>query len=151
MRITHPFHAFRFFHPRLLRAQTEEFWAAALGSDKTVLGARCLFRGTVDHCLFHPRDVFRFACLQNASALVVAHNHPGGSPRPSPQDVAVTEQLLTVALILQIPLVDHVIVARDSYYSFLENGRLRLRAKELSEQTWVGSTDPVLPNDQEPD
>lgn len=124
MKITTPKEAFRFFKPRL-RSEVEEFWAAALNADKNVTAAACLFRGTVDQCPFHPRDVFRFAVLHNASSLVVAHNHPSGSVRPSCEDVELTGRLMTSARLMQIPVVDHLILGRGSrYYSFLEAGRL---------------------------
>ncbi len=131
MKIYSPVNAFRFFSPRI-SLQVEEFWIATLSTEKTVTASQCLFRGTVDHCLFHPRDVFRFACLHNASSIVVAHSHPSGSVEPSPQDLTITEQLLTVSLLLEIPLVDHLIVGQRRYYSFLEDGRLRLDARSLA-------------------
>lgn len=112
------------FFRRRLRADVEEFWIATLNSDKAVTACACLFRGTVDHCLFHPRDVFRFACLHNASSMIVAHNHPSGNVEPSPEDTAITEQLLTLSLVLEVPLVDHLIISPRRYFSFLESGRL---------------------------
>lgn len=124
MKITSPEKAFQFFKPRL-PGDVEEFWAAALNSQKDVLAAACLFRGTVNQCLFHPRDVFRFAYLHNAASLIVAHNHPSGSIRPSDEDQQLTGQLLQVAVILQVPLDDHLILAGGRYYSFRQNGTLR--------------------------
>jgi DNA repair protein RadC len=123
MKITSPRQAYRFFKP-LLTADIEEFWAAALDAQKFVVARQCLFRGTVDHCLFHPRDVFRFAYVNNASSIVVAHNHPSGSADPSAEDLKVTEQLLQVALVLEMPVVDHLILAKGRYFSFLENGMM---------------------------
>lgn len=124
MKITTPDEAFLFFRTRL-RSDVEEFWVASLDSDKNVTAADCLFRGTVDRCLFHPRDVFRFACVNNAAALVVAHNHPSGNVRPSDSDVEVTARLLDAAHLLELPVVDHLIVTTDKYFSFSENGLLR--------------------------
>ncbi len=124
MKITTPKTAFRFFKTRLC-SEVEEFWAAALNADKKVTAAACLFRGTVDQCPFHPRDVFRFAVLHNASSLVVAHNHPSGSVRPSAEDIALTKRLLTSAELMQIPIVDHLILGKGSrYFSFLEERKL---------------------------
>lgn len=101
---------------------------AALNADKTVVASQCLFRGTVDSCLFHPRDVFRFGCRHNASSLIVAHSHPSGRREPSLEDDIATSQLLAGAEILSIPMIDHLIITGVNYYSFLERGRLnRLR------------------------
>lgn len=129
MKIVSPAQAHQFFKDRLGR-EVEEFWVAALNAEKEVIAAACLFRGTVDHCLFHPRDVFRFAYLHNATSIVVAHNHPTGNVRPSREDLHVTGQLLQVAVILQVPLNDHLIVSGSKYYSFLEHGKLRVDSKD---------------------
>ncbi len=122
-RITTALGAADFFRKRM-SPDVEEVWVAALNSDKRVSAAQCLFRGTADQCLVHPRDVFRFACLHNATGLLVAHNHPSGVALPSTEDEIWTEQLLTAAAIFMIPLLDHVIVTRTGYFSFLESGRL---------------------------
>lgn len=120
-RITDPATAAHFFRRRM-NLEIEEVWAAALSSEKKVIAAQCLFRGTVDFCPAHPRDIFRFACLHNAAALIVAHNHPGGSAKPSPEDLYWTERLLTASEILQIPIVDHLIVTKRRHFSFLVRG-----------------------------
>ncbi len=98
----------------------EEFWALALGPKKTLLQSRMLFRGTVDACLVHPRDVFRFACSENASALLISHNHPSGDLYPSEQDLQITEQLINAGRILEIPILDHIILTVKGYSSFAE-------------------------------
>jgi DNA repair protein RadC len=103
----------------------EEFWALALGPTKALLQSKMIFRGTVDACLVHPRDVFRFACLSNASSLIVAHNHPSGDATPSEQDLIITRQLLRASDIVEIPLLDHLIVAGGSYTSLAREGWCR--------------------------
>jgi DNA repair protein RadC len=123
MKITSPAEAFHFLRKRF-RTEVEEFWALALSSEKDVIRAACLFRGTVDFCMFHPRDVFRFAYLHNAASLIVAHNHPSGSALASAEDKTVTQQLLIAAELLQVPIVDHIILGGKTYYSFLEAGEL---------------------------
>lgn len=122
-RITTAKAAAEFFRKRM-SPDVEEVWVMGLNSDKQVLAAQCLFRGTADQCLVHPRDVFRFACLHNATSLIVAHNHPSGIAEPSREDNQWTEELLTAANIFRIPVLDHVIVTRTTYYSYLERGRL---------------------------
>lgn len=123
MQLTSPALAHRFLRWRL-SIDVEEFWAVALNADKHVIRSACLFRGSVDQCLFHPRDVFRFAFRHNASSVLVAHNHPSGNVAPSAQDEAVTEQLLLAAFILQLPVDDHLIIAGRDYFSFLQAGRM---------------------------
>jgi DNA repair protein RadC len=106
----------------LQSSDVEEFWVLALGPTKTLLGRKMIFRGTVDSCLVHPRDVFRFAYLSNASGVIVAHNHPSNDPRPSEQDLIITHQLLRASKFLEIPVHDHLIITRDRYASFAREG-----------------------------
>lgn len=123
MKIISPAQAHRYLQARIC-TDVEEFWVLALNPQKDLLAAECLFRGTVDVCLFHPRDIFRFAYRHNASTLIVAHNHPSGNLEPSDRDREVTLQLVRAARILQVPVVDHLILAGESYFSFLAAGEL---------------------------
>ena len=126
-RLTHPLLAYAYLVDRI-KDDIEEFWVIALDANKDIIDSQCLFRGTVDQCLFHPRDVFRFACLKNASAILVAHNHPSGNTQPSPHDIQITEQLVMVSRLMQIAIIDHLIIGADSYYSFMEAGQLEIKA-----------------------
>jgi DNA repair protein RadC len=113
-------------HLALLRV--EEFWALALGPRKNLIASKMLFRGTVDRCPIHPRDVFRFACIENASSLLVAHNHPSDDPQPSREDIEITERLAVAGELLEIPVIDHLIVAKTGYASIAGmRGRDRVR------------------------
>lgn len=110
-------HAYRCLR-HLANLDVEEFWILALGPRKTLLRSKMLFRGTVDRCPVHPRDVFRFACLENASSVLVAHNHPGDDVRPSEEDLAVTERLIQAGDLLEIPVLDHLIISKAGYSNF---------------------------------
>lgn len=92
-----------------------------LSSSCQVLKARMLFRGTVDSCFVHPRDIFRFAVKWNASSIIVAHNHPSGDPKPSSLDIKLSGNLLSAGQILKIPILDHVIVTKWSHFSFADS------------------------------
>lgn len=118
------FDAFQF----LRKKSVEEFWVLGLRPDKSVIRRRCLFRGTVDACMVHARDIFRFGCRTNASHLILVHNHPGVSPYPSPQDIAHTKRLIEVGNLIEIPILDHMIVSQDSYFSFLDFGWIDFQA-----------------------
>jgi DNA repair protein RadC len=106
----------------LISQDVEEFWALALGPTKALLASRMIFRGTVDQCLVHPRDIFRFACHENASCLLVAHNHPSGDLLPSVEDLRFTRQLIRAAKLLEIPLIDHLILTRQGFLSLKRQG-----------------------------
>ena len=101
---------FQFLKPYFLKKEVEEFWVLALSPQLKPLALEMLFRGTVDKCMVHPRDVFRFAYKSNASSLILAHNHPHGNLKASPQDLQLTFQLLKASAILQVPILDHLIL-----------------------------------------
>ena len=94
----------------------------ALNARRTITGAQVVSSGTLTQGLAHPREIFRMAIQLNAAAIIVGHNHPSGDPSPSPDDHALTRRLRESAEILGIPLVDHVIVGQDSFYSYAEHG-----------------------------
>jgi DNA repair protein RadC len=123
MKITCPQQAATYLR-RVMRRDVEEFWALAFDSDRNLLAADCLFRGTVDSCFFHPRDLFRFACRNNASSLLIAHNHPSQNPLPSDEDRTITNTINKASKILSIPLVDHLIITDQEIFSFLEHGMM---------------------------
>ncbi|OFZ16484.1 MAG: hypothetical protein A2Z20_09975 [Bdellovibrionales bacterium RBG_16_40_8] len=119
MTLTSSHEAFNYLR-KFLTADVEEFWIASLRSDKSVISSACLFRGTVDSCNAHPRDVFRFACLHNSSSIIVAHNHPSQDPTPSTHDQKLTKQLVKASRLLGIPLLDHLIIVDSGYWSFAD-------------------------------
>lgn len=107
---------------QVISFEVEEFWVLALSAGKKVLSQQCLFRGTVDAVLIHPRDIFRFACLAHANSLIVAHSHPSGRAFPSEEDLILTEKLVIASEIFQIPILDHLILTKTSYFSFADRG-----------------------------
>ena len=77
--------------------------------------------GTVNYSLVHPREIFKEAYLLGASAIICVHNHPGGNPLPSKQDFEITNNLIEASKILGVKFLDHIIICKSNYYSFLEN------------------------------
>lgn len=114
-----------------MTAEVEELWAIALRADNAVIISRCLFRGTVDSCQAHPRDIFRFACHSNASSIIIAHNHPSQNPRPSRQDILFTKQIIRASQILEIPVLDHIILTEKKYWSFADMNMFKKMATGL--------------------
>lgn len=106
----------------LAKSDVEEFWALALGPKKGLIRCRMIFRGTVNACLVHARDIFRFACAENATSILIAHNHPSGDTTPSFEDLRFTRQLITAGRILDIPVIDHLIVTESGYSSLRTEG-----------------------------
>lgn len=100
----------------------EYFYAIYLDSSKKVIKDKVLFVGTLNHSIVHPREVFKEAYLLSASSFICVHNHPSGNVFPSREDIEITKQLKEIGLMMGVPLVDHIIIGIDKYYSFFENG-----------------------------
>lgn len=114
--ITNSRQAYQLLNPKMSRMQ-EEVWAIALSSSKEVLHSLCLFKGTLDHCILHPRDLFRFLILMNASSFIVSHSHPGKCT-PSCNDDVITRKLIRLSRLIEIPIEDHLILGNEGYYSY---------------------------------
>ena len=99
----------------------EEFLIATLDTQLNVRRVVRITRGTLDSSLVHPREVFRAAIADCASAILLIHNHPSGNPEPSREDYAVTERLKAAGLILGIRVLDHIVVGETAVS--LENSR----------------------------
>jgi DNA repair protein RadC len=109
----------------------EKFWVLSLDRRNRLRKRVEVSSGTASAALAHPREVFRSAIREAASAVVCVHNHPSGDPSPSAADIQLTRQLREAAAAVDIPLLDHVIIGRRGadplgrgYYSFREAGLL---------------------------
>lgn len=104
--------AFNVFRAYMDPCDTQEsFFVLPLDSDDKPLSEPILMsRGTADHTIVHPRDVFKDAVRWGASSIVVAHNHPSGDPTPSEDDVKLTRALLRAAEVMAVPLNDHIVI-----------------------------------------
>jgi len=95
----------------------ELFIVIALDTQLKVIGSSVITQGTLDASLVHPREVFRFAILCNASAIIIAHNHPSGETSHSREDVAVYHRLKYSGSILGIRVLDSIICNHETYHS----------------------------------
>jgi DNA repair protein RadC len=102
----------------------EVFAVLFLDSQNRLLAADELFRGTLNQTAVYPREVVRRALEHNAAAVILAHNHPSGVAEPSQADRLLTEALRRALQQLDIPVLDHLIVAAGRTYSFAEHGLL---------------------------
>lgn len=98
----------------------ENFYALYLDTKSKLISFKLLFKGTLNSSTVHPREVFKYAFLESAASIVVIHNHPSGDANPSKEDIEVTESLMKIGSIVKIPVVDHIIIGREEYYSFYE-------------------------------
>lgn len=114
----------RWARGRLASLAHEELWALLLDARNRIVGERMLARGGLHACAITARDVLRPVVREASSAFLLVHNHPGGDPCPSREDVAFTAQIAAGAATLGVTLVDHVVVAREGHVSMLEAGLL---------------------------
>ncbi|MGF1478612.1 MAG: DNA repair protein RadC [Cyanophyceae cyanobacterium] len=101
----------------LMWQQQERFAVVLLDVKNCLVGTHVVTVGTATETLIHPREVFREVIRQGATKLIIAHNHPSGNVEPSPEDIALTEQLLQGAQYLNIPLLDHLILGNGNHQS----------------------------------
>lgn len=92
--------------------EVEQFQVLLLNTRRRLIRVERLSQGTLDTVLVHPRDVFKLAIAANASAVILAHNHPSGDPTPSEADVKVTRDLIRAGQLLKIDVLDHIILGR---------------------------------------
>ena len=113
---------FRFFHPLLGDLDHEEFWLLMLNRANRVLGRFKVSQGGLSGTVIDTRIILKKALDNLASSIIVCHNHPSGNKQPSDADVKITEKLKKAAEMLEIKLLDHVIIADKSYFSFADEG-----------------------------
>ena len=102
----------------------EQFKALLLNRTNKVLGIVDISTGGVSGTVADPKIIFVAALKANASGIILAHNHPSGNLQPSQADNALTKKLKQVGEFLEIPVLDHIIITIDGYYSFADEGSL---------------------------
>ena len=129
-----------------IRDKTREcFVAVFLDSKNRVIAMETLFEGTLTASSVYPREVVRAALQHHAAALIFAHNHPSGEPRPSAEDRAVTRQLVFAGRIMGISVHEHVIIGDNRYFSFADQGYIARMNAEFDGGPIAGSPETASP------
>ncbi|MGV7208949.1 RadC family protein [Oxalobacteraceae bacterium A2-2] len=102
----------------------ESFHVLYLDVKNRLIEAREMFRGTLTHTSVYPREVVKQALVCNAASVMLAHNHPSGTPDPSESDLLLTRALVQALALVDIRVLDHFVVAGHRVYSFAEHGQL---------------------------
>lgn len=100
----------------------EHFMVLLLNSKNIVIKEACVFKGTLNSSIVHPREIFSIAIRENANAIIAVHNHPSGDVTPSQEDIITTLRLKECGLILGIDLLDHIIIGDNKFTSLVEAG-----------------------------
>jgi len=102
--------------------EQEHFRVQYLDTRNRMLGSETVYVGSLNASHIRVAEVFRDAVRRNCAAIIVAHNHPSGDPAPSPEDVAVTRQLVEAGKLLDVEVLDHLVIGRQRFVSMRERG-----------------------------
>ncbi|WP_439256943.1 RadC family protein [Lonepinella sp. BR2271] len=111
--------------------EREVFLVLFLDAQHRLIKQEEMFFGTVNAATIHPREIIKTALFCNAVGLILAHNHPSGLAKPSASDIQVTKQIQQAAQFLDIQVVDHFIIGKGCYFSFMENDYLQDPKQDL--------------------
>jgi len=121
--LTSPAMVRNFLHGMLASKKDHEIFAAILlDTQNRLIAYEELFRGTLDSCAVHPREVVKLAIASNAASIIFAHNHPSGHAEPSMADRAITERLKSALALIDVRVLDHLVVGEGETVSLAERG-----------------------------
>lgn len=100
----------------------EIFKAIFLDAQNKIISTRTLFEGTLTASAVYPREVVQAALEQKAAAIIFAHNHPSGDPRPSKEDINITRKLVFACRVVGITVHEHLVIGDNRYFSFADQG-----------------------------
>jgi DNA repair protein RadC len=115
---------YNFFHHFFINKKQEYFFCLYLDIKKNLIEKKLLFIGTINKSVVHPREIFKEAYNLSASYIICVHNHPSGDINPSIEDMNFTKNIVSIGIIQGIPIIDHIIIGNNQYYSFFENNNI---------------------------
>lgn len=118
------FKIFEHFKSQFIGVEQECFYCLYLDGQKKLIDKKLLFKGTLNKSFIHPREIFKEAYLASAAYIICLHNHPTGFVIPSKEDINVTNNLVKIGKLQGIPIIDHIIIGNNNYYSFYENNAI---------------------------
>ncbi len=113
-----------YYITRFFGERVEIFKILLLSSANQIIREAEISKGTLNSSVVHPREVFRLAITESAAAIILIHNHPSGNSEPSKEDILITKQITEAGKIIDIKVLDHIIIAGDSFTSFAQKGLL---------------------------
>ena len=113
------------------RMKQEHFGVIFLNSQKEVIQTKCFFVGSDNICQVYGKIVWWKACKLETSAMILFHNHPSGNTSPSQYDIELTAMFEKGGKLLDIQVLDHVIIGKYDYYSFLEHDKMNQEEKSV--------------------
>ncbi len=103
----------------------EHLWLVCLSASNRLLMIELVSLGSVHSTIVEPMDIFSFALQKRAVKLILVHNHPSGELEPSPPDIEITERMYAIGKFVRVPVIDHLVISTQGYYSFDEQGLIQ--------------------------
>ncbi|MCK9536760.1 MAG: DNA repair protein RadC [Bacilli bacterium] len=119
-----PYQSYLYLKDSLQHLNQEHLVAVYLNTQSEVIAEKTISIGTLTHTLFNCRDILKWGLKFSAMGIIIAHNHPSGNPEPSREDYEITKRLINGAGLVDILIVDHIIIGKKRYYSFIEHKKL---------------------------
>jgi len=125
---------FDYLYHSIRNKNRECFNVIFLDAKNRVISSETLFEGTLTASSVYPREIVIAALNHHAAALIFAHNHPSGDPKPSPEDIAITQRLVFACRVVGITVHEHLIIGKDKYFSFADQGYIARMNREYETQ-----------------
>jgi DNA repair protein RadC len=126
MNFSSPKEAGEFLKKKIGNKRKENFYIMLLNAKNKLIKGTVMQTGTIDQCAVYPREIIRYAIINDAASIILSHNHPSGDTEPSAHDTRLTYSIRDAAKIFNIEVHDHIIVAKnsDKVHSMAESGTL---------------------------
>ena len=98
----------------------EKFFVVCLNSANKIIKYEIISVGNLNSSVVHAREIFKVAIENNSASIILVHNHPSGNPEPSNEDISITKKIVESGKIMDIPVFDHIIIAVNTFTSFVE-------------------------------
>ena len=118
--LSNPDNAYKVIREIIGDTDREYFGVCLLNAVNKINSIQICSIGTLSECVVHPREVFKSAIMMNSSKIILFHTHPSNASHPSKDDISITKKLIECSKLLDIPILDHIIICDDNYYSFAQ-------------------------------
>jgi len=122
LQIRQPLDAYEFLRAEMENLEQEQMRTIHLNTKSRVISSRLVYQGSVHTTVIRIGELFRYAIIDNATDIILCHNHPSGDPTPSPEDAAVTREIVKAGQLLDIEVVDHIVIGKGKFVSLKERG-----------------------------
>jgi len=123
-KITKSLDAYTIFRSTMSDRPYEEFWIILLNKGNKIIQKCCISEGGISGTVVDPKKVFKIALDHHASSIILGHNHPSGTTRPSDADNKITKKLFAAGKLIEVDVIDHLIIGEGGYYSYADEGVL---------------------------